>query len=433
MIDSNLRPSILIISSVDPSIGPARVSDDYYNAFKQAGFQIDLLTLYPVKGKPEYLSVYNKPSRSRDLFYRLMSFLTGLRKVNTGYGFFYTYETMPPVPVKRVLANIKRDYDAVLVFFWQGLLSFATIQGIYNRLHCQIHFMGVDYSQMSGGCHFTHDCQKYKTGCGCCPAINSRNVNDFTRFNVKYRKKVYEAVKPIVLGNLYMRSCYYNTSYLLKDARVEPSFDIFNENEFYPMDKDALRTKYGISHDKKFILFFGCQRLNDPRKGMDYLIKSLRIFWDSLNPLQRKGVLALIAGREIDEIKDSIEFDVNYVGYVPSSQMPELYSLADVFLSPSVDDAGPTMVNQSLCCGTPVIAFEMGAALETVRRGMTGYCAKLKDCEDFAKGIYQLYSLSKEEYASMKNQCRDAVLSKSSYEVHVKDFLRIYKKYLQAE
>ena len=429
MIDSNLRPSILIISSVDPSIGPARVSDDYYNAFKQAGFQIDLLTLYPVKGKPEYLSVYNKPSRLRDIVFRLLSFLTGLRKLNTGYGFFYTYETIPPVPVKRVLTTIKRDYDAVLVFFWQGLLSFATIQAIYNRLHCQIHFMGVDYSQMSGGCHFTHDCQKYKTGCGCCPAINSRNVNDFTRFNVKFRKKVYETVKPIVLGNLYMRSCYYNTSFLLKDARVEPSFDIFNKDEFYPMDKTALRAKYGISPDKRFILFFGCKSLKDPRKGMDYLIKSLRIFGDSLNQSQREEIIVLIAGNGIDDIKDLIEFDINYVGYVPASQMPELYSLADVYLSPSVDDAGPTMVNQSLCCGTPVVAFEMGAAMETVKRGMTGYCAKFKDSKDFADGIFQIYNLSKEDYASMRKNCRDVIISRTSYEARVNDFLRIYKKY----
>lgn len=429
MIDSNQNPSILIISSVDPSIGPARVSEDYYTAFKQAGFQIDLLTLYPVKGKPEYLSVYNKPSKLRELLVRLMYSLTGLRKIKTGYHFFYTYETMPPVPVKRILASIKKNYDAVLVFFWQGMLSFATIKGIYNRLHCQIHFMGVDYSQMSGGCHFTRDCQKFKTGCGCCPAVYSRNNNDFTHFNVKYRNKVYETVKPIVYGNRYMRSHYYNTSFLLKDARVEPSFDIFDKEEFYPMDKVTLREKYSIPPDKQFIIFFGCQRLNDPRKGMDYLISSLRIFWDSLNQLQRKEVLVLIAGRGIDDIKDLIEFEIKYVGYVSSSQMPELYSVADVFLSPSVDDAGPTMVNQSLCCGTPVVAFEMGAALETVKGGMTGYCAKLKDTEDFANGIHQIYDLSKEEYASMRKNCREVVINRTSYEAHVNDFLKIYKKY----
>lgn len=430
MNKSNQLPSILIISSVDPSIGPARVSEDYYNAFKQANFQVDLLTLYPVKGRPEFLSVYNKPSKIKFLFNRAKYWLTGLLREKEGYVFFYTYETLPPVPVKKILASIKKDYDAVMIFFWQGMLTFETIKGIYEKLHCQVHFMGVDYSQMSGGCHFTCDCQNYKTGCGKCPGIYSRKLKDFTRFNVKYREKVFESVKPIVHGNLYMRSHFYTSSYLLKSARVEPSHDIFDMNEFYPMEKAMLRVKYNIPQDKHFIIFFGCQKLNDPRKGMEYLIKSIRSFWDSLKCSQREEVLILIAGKKIDEIQDLIDFEIKYVGYVPSSQMPELYSLANVFLSPSIDDAGPTMVNQSLCCGTPVVAYEMGAALESVKEKLTGYCAKLKDSDDFAKGIYQIYNLSEEELTLMRKNCRDVAMRQTSYEAHVDDFLRIYKKYL---
>lgn len=428
-MDSEQRPSILIISSVDPSVGPARVSVDYYNAFKQAGFDIDLLTLYPVEGRPEFLNVYKKPSKFRARLNRIKYKLTGLRNVKECYRLFYTYDTMPPVPVKKVVAAIRKEYDAVMIFFWQGMLSYATVKGIYEKLRCQIHFMGVDYSQMSGGCHFTCDCLRYQTGCGRCPAIHSENESDFTSSNIKYRKKVFDIVMPVVHGNLYMRNNFYSKAYLLKGARIEPSHDIFDMDEFHPMEKSILRQKYKIDANIKFIIFFGCQDLNDSRKGMDYLIKSMGLFWNSLSETQRKEVLLLIAGRKIDAIKDAIRFNYNYVGYVPSSQLPELYSLADVYLSPSIDDAGPTMVNQSLCCGTPVVAFEMGAALESVKGRGTGYCARLKNSEDFAKGISFIYNMQEDDYSKMRKHCCDIAYKYTSFESHVKDFLRIYDKY----
>lgn len=429
-LQSETYPSLLIISSADPTVGPGRVGLDYYNAFKSCNKEVDLLTLYSVKGRPDIISVYRRPSKIRFLFNKIRYFFTGLRKERAGYCFFYTYESMPQVPVKRVLSLINKEYDAVLIFFWQGMLSFATIEGIFEKLHCQIHFMGVDYSQMSGGCHFTRDCHRFEVGCGKCPGIYSNRERDFTFHNVRYRQDIYNRIKPIVHGNLYMRKSYYERSFLLKNARVEPSHDIFDMEEYYPMDKSFLRDKYRIPGGKKFILFFGCQGLSDKRKGMNYLLESLSLFWKSITQIHRDELLLLIAGSDIEAIKERIQFDYLFVGFVPLAQMPELYSLSDVFLSPSIDDAGPTMVNQALCCGTPVVAFEMGAALESVKDKGTGYCAKLKDCVDFARGIDFIYNLSKKDYDNMSKLCREVAFKHTSFEAHVNDFLRIYKKYL---
>lgn len=420
------KPKILLISSVDPHIGPAKVALDYYKAFVQSGIDIDFLTKYPVEGHPEIKFVYNKPKKIFNKIISIVHALTGLRRTKPGHFFFYTYEFLPQVPVKSVLSAIEREYDLVLILFWQGLLSFSTIKGIYNRLHCQIHFMGVDYSHMSGGCHFTCGCQGYKNGCGACPGIFSKRKKDFTFYNVKYRKDIYDKVKPVVYGNYYMREFFYKSSYLLKNARVEPSYDIYDLNEFYPMDRNNLRIKYKVPSEKKFIVFFGCQQLTDPRKGMNYLIESLNILWRNLNLDQRRDLILVMAGRNAEDIKKQIMFDTIDVGYVPVSQMPELYSLADCFLSPTIDDAGPTMVNQSLCCGTPVVAFGMGTALETIKNKNTGYCAILKDVDDFAKGIYYIYKLSLEDKIQMRTECRTLAEALFSYSSRVNKILEIY-------
>jgi glycosyltransferase involved in cell wall biosynthesis len=429
MDKSTSYPKILLISSVDPNFGPAKVAMDYYRAFVQAGVDIDFLTKYPVEGWPEIKYIYKKQCRFRDKLYRQLYKFTGLNKTKPGYCFFYTYEFLPPVPVRRVLSAINKEYDLVLILFWQGMLSFSTINCIYKKLGCQIHFMGVDYSQMAGGCHFTCDCQRYQTGCGECPAIYSGKKKDFTYFNLKFRKEVYETVKPVVYGNLYMRENFYKNSYLLRNSRVEPSYDIYDMEEFYPMDKSQLRETYDIPKEKHFILFFGCQYLDDKRKGMRYLVDSLKFFWKSLSPHQRNEVLVVVAGKNTNEILSLIDFDSKDVGYVPVRQMPELYSLADVFLSPSIDDAGPMMVNQSLCCGTPVVAFEMGTALESIKDKPTGYCAKMKDSEDFAKGIEYVYKLSNEERQQMQSKCREYAINTFSYAARVKTLLSIFEKY----
>lgn len=423
------RPCVLLISSVDPHVGPAKVALDYYRAFVQCGIDINFLTKYPVEGYPDIKYVYKKPRRLYNKLIGWFYTITGLKKTKPGHCFFYTYEFLPQVPVSHVLAAINRKYDLVLVLFWQGMLSFSTIKGIYNKLHCQIHFMGVDYSQMSGGCHFTCDCTHFQTGCGMCPGIYSQKQKDFTYYNIKYRKDIYNVVKPVVYGNLYMRQYFYRSSFLLRDARVEPSFDIYDLEEFYPMDKKQLRSRYRIPDYKKFIIFIGCQDLNDPRKGMNYLLNSLRIFWNRLKTDDRNAIILIIAGRKVDKIEDQLYFDYRYVGYLPSSKMPEMYSMADVYLSPSVDDAGPSMVNQSLCCGTPVVAFEMGTALESIKDRNTGYCAKLRDVGDFAKGIEYIYNLSLSNRRKLQEECRAYAVNHFSYSARVNNILEIYNRY----
>ena len=423
------KPSILLISSADPLTGAGRVALDYYKAFLKNGFNIEFLTLYPVCEYPEIRYVYTKPQKWRNRINRRIYKLTGCNKEKNGFRFFYTYEQLPEVPVNKVLKSVGKHYDLILVMFWQGMLSFKTIKYLYKQFLCQIHFMGVDYSQMTGGCHFPCDCLRYQVGCGMCPGVYSSTLKDFTYYNIRFRQKVYDMAKPVVYGNLYMREHFYAQSYLLKDARIEPSHDIYDMDEFKPMNRKKLREKYGIPGHKEFVVFFGCQNLNDERKGMRYLIDSLKLLWMNLNTQERESLQLVVAGHQFELIADSIPFDTMNLGFISMSQMPEIYAMADVFLSPSIYDAGPMMVNQSLACGTPVVAFDMGAAVESVKNQHTGYCAKLKDSADFAKGILWIFRLTEEEKENMRKKCREYAMNHFSYEARVRNIIDIFEKY----
>lgn len=431
MFSMGNNPKILVLSSCSPSLGPAIIGEQIYLALKQKGLDVDFMTKYPEPNHPEYLWVVKK-DYDRKLWVRIrrkiLWWIAGVWKQVPGYSFFYTWEKYPPVPSHYVVDAIKKRYDLVIVVFWQTLLSFETIERIYDKLHCQFQFTGVDYSQMSGGCHFTGDCQKYKTGCGECPAVHSNNKNDFTAWNVRFRKRVYEKVRPIVYGNLYMHD-FYRESYLLRNAKCEvlPSA-IIDTELFKPMPADQLRMKYTIPSKKTKLVFFACQNLEDERKGFSYLIESLGILKMRLDT-KSSEVLIVTAGKSFAKIKEKIPFDSIGFGYVPMNELPELYSLATLFVCPSVNDAGPMMVNQSLCCGTPVVGFDMGSVKQVVKDKGTGICVPLRDTQALADGMLSILQMSSDEYHRMSERAREVALQTSSYEAQANRILSIYKKY----
>lgn len=364
-----------------------------------------------------------------DRFVQKVKNIFRLRRPEAPYMFFYKKETKPPVSVKKVLSKIKKPYDLIMVYFWQDLLSFYTLESIFEKLNKPVvFFLSPDYSHMSGGCHFTADCQRYKIGCGHCPAWKSRCNKDFTHWNVMYRKRFYDKVKPVVFGNSYMIS-FYKSSFLLKDARIEKSVPMLDTDLFSPIERVSLLKKYDIPSNIRFIIGFGCQQLNNPRKGINYLIEALNILRNSLSESVANEILIISVGDFYETIKPKIPFLSLGLGVIPVSKLSEFYSLVDIFVCPSVDDAGPSMVLQSISCGTPVVGFEMGALLDHVKDQNTGYCARLKDSMDLANGIRYYYEMTDAERYVISKRCRENVLRQYSFSKKIQNWMDVYKKY----
>lgn len=432
---------ILIISSANPLVGPGYLATDLLNAFTMHGCETDVLTLKKIDNHPEYLYVqdhntFSYKFKEKIKFYkerlgRVYYRIVQKKKYPFGdYHFFYKNEENPPVPASEVLSKIKKQYDFVILLFWQGMLSFDTVNLIYNKLEVPIYFYCVDYSPMSGGCHFTGDCEHYKTGCGCCPAFESKDPNDFTHRNILYRKQFYKRVNPIVSGNSYMHR-FFSESYLLRDTYNTYSFPIIDTEKFCPKEKSEAKKSFNVSFDRSFLILFGSQNIHDERKGIKYMVEALNLFSKKLTEEERSKVLLVVIGRDFYKIKNLIDNRLSHLelGFVTMDFLPNVYSMSDVFLCSSINDAGPMMVNQSLCCGTPVVGFEMGTCLDCVKDKGTGYCAKLRDSEDFANGIYSIFKLSDKEKKEMSNRCRVLAVETYSYKVTVDRFLQQFAEY----
>lgn len=408
----NNFPRILFISSVSLTKGPGAIAMNIYDALCEQGCEVDVLTLYQEITLPKAEYIYKKESRLNKFLFRVRSKFR--KQPKGGYYFFYKKETSPPVSSSNVLRHIKKSYDAIVIYFWQGLLSFEAVDKLYDKLKCKFFFVCADFSPMSGGCHFTNECQRFMTGCGCCPAFNSSDPNDFTHWNVMYRQKVYTKVKPVLIANSYMIENFFKKSFLLHSCSFLLSENIIDHKLFKPLDRNPLYKKFQIPQGKEYIIAFGCQSLLDERKGMSYLLDALDLVHQQMTVEERRKTLLLFIGNNGDKIVPRLKFDYRDLGFISISELPAFYSVSSLFLCSSVNDAGPSMVAQSLACGTPIVSFKMGAALGLVMGQGTGYCAELRNSADLAKGVLDILRMDANAYSKLRTHCSEFSREQSS-------------------
>jgi D-inositol-3-phosphate glycosyltransferase len=167
-----------------------------------------------------------------------------------------------------------------------------------------------------------------------------------------------------------------------------------NMDLFRPIDKVAARQELGLT-DNKILLFVG--RI-DPLKGIDRLLKAVPLL-----PSREGLKLVVIGGDEnsrpeinklrklVDELKirDSVQFE----GLIKQERLPYYYSAADACVVPSYYESFGLVALESLACGTPVVATDVGDMKNIIRPGETGYLMADNAPEKIAAGIARLLAL----------------------------------------
>jgi teichuronic acid biosynthesis glycosyltransferase TuaC len=111
---------------------------------------------------------------------------------------------------------------------------------------------------------------------------------------------------------------------------------------FKPLDKKALREKYNLPLDKKLILFIGRFIEN---KG------PLRVL-EAINQLS-DDVVGIFVGKGPQVIEGN---KVCYKGTVAHNQIPEMMSMADVFVMPSEHEGSSNVIVEAMSCGVPIVS-----------------------------------------------------------------------------
>lgn len=91
---------------------------------------------------------------------------------------------------------------------------------------------------------------------------------------------------------------------------------------------------------------------------------------------------------EVEQRLHSVQEQVLLPGYVPYSELPKFYGLADVFVHPAVGEPWGVSVNEAMACGVPVIVAEgVGAGYDLITEDVTGYVFPDRDSVALARKL----------------------------------------------
>ena len=136
------------------------------------------------------------------------------------------------------------------------------------------------------------------------------------------------------------------------------------------MDRDSIRASWGAEPDTAVVLF--CAKLQAWKRPLDLVQAFAKAnVTNSLLLLAGDGPLKEELQSEVARL--GISDRVRFLGFVNQTQLPALYTAADVMVLPSEYDACPVVVCEAMLCGCPVvISDQIRGRFDLVRHGLTG-------------------------------------------------------------
>ncbi|MCD0487542.1 glycosyltransferase family 4 protein [Pedobacter sp. MC2016-14] len=313
----------------------------------------------------------------------------------------------------------------ILHLHWtnSGFLSIADLKELL-KLGKPIVWTLHDMWTFTGGCHYAGTCDHFMNQCGHCYFLTHPGPDDLSNKGWLRKADMYTASKNIafVTCSSWLADVARKSS-LLKGFSIQSIPNPIDTEVYAPKDKLAMRQKWKVSINAKIILF-GAANINDRRKGITYLVNALEHLkrdYVSSTPIE-----VMIFGKNKHFDVTQLPFPVHSLNMISSQQdLAELYSLADVYVLPSVEDNLPNTVMEALSCGTPVVAFNTGGLPEMIVHQKNGYLAKFESSADLAKGIYEI--LMSNHAPELSLQARNKVLNSFTAHKVSHQYLEVYQ------
>jgi glycosyltransferase involved in cell wall biosynthesis len=335
------------------------------------------------------------------------------------FGRFDSHQDLPTTP------------DIIHLHWVAGFINSEQIRNLWNRFQVPLVWTVMDCAPFTGGCHYTNGCNAYSANCGSCPTLRSSDFADASRRSIESKRRALRDIPITLTGATQWVADRAARSSLFSHLRyVKIPYGV-DSDIFHPRPKVEARKAMGLPLDAQ-IVFFGATDHAEPRKGMSYAIEALnRLATQSRS--STAPLIALIAGASDGNYASRLKMDCKEVGELRSDRLLAMaYQSADVFLCPSIDDAGPQMIPESLMCGTPVVAFQdCGGVPDFIRSGINGYAARERDANDLAQGLDRvLNSVASREINA--ESCRAIALQECKMEIQGGRYKNLYLELIES-
>lgn len=213
---------------------------------------------------------------------------------------------------------------------------------------------------MTGHCAYFSmvGCEKWKSGCHTCPQLSTYPASKFldsSKWNWKKKKKLYEGLDlSVVTVSQWLKAIVEES--ILKDAKIHTIYNGVNSTTFR-YKKSFFREKYNI---KESFVVLGVASEWTERKGLsdfidladwlpvNYTIVLVGLTKNQINSISSKRIIPLPRTSNIEELV-------------------EIYSSANVFFNPSVEETMGMTTIEAMLCGTPSVVYNATALPEVLR------------------------------------------------------------------
>lgn len=328
-------------------------------------------------------------------------------------------------------AQIEALEPDVVNLHWlnNGFMQIETLAKLKRPLVWTLH----DMWPFTGGCHYDQGCDRYQTHCHTCPQLGSTRSKDLS-YRIWQRKvRAFKSLNlTVVTPSQWLKDCVQSSA-LLGQYPVECIPNGIDPERYRPMEKRIAREALGLPLDKRLILFGSLKATSDRRKGFNLLVAALQ----QVSETQSADTEVVIFGDREPQNPPKFGLKAHYLGsFSDDLALAFVYSAADIFVLPSVQENLANTVMEALACGVPCLAFDIGGMPDMIEHRKNGYLAKPFVVEDLAQGIRVILGESSVSnptesaysvHQQFSQQARASVLNKFTLAIQAQRYLSLFQ------
>ncbi len=258
-------------------------------------------------------------------------------------------------------------------------------------------------------------CNKWESRC--CNCINKKEYPksigiDNSLKNFERKKELFTSVQnmTIVVPSVWLEDIVKRS--FLKKFPIKVINNGIDLTSFHDVDSD-FRFKHHILN--KFVIL-GVSNEWNRRKGLEYFHKIAK-------QCNQDEVIVLVGlhEKQINRLPKGI-IGIEHTNSV--KELAEIYSMADVFVNPTLEDNFPTTNLEALACGVPVVTFDTGGSSESVDR-KTGIVVEKENMEALIQAIAEIKNRGKVFYSSACIEKSNILYKKENKYL---EYIELYKK-----
>lgn len=274
---------------------------------------------------------------------------------------------------------------------------------------------------MTGHCVYPFDCQKWRTGCGHCPYLDTHfaMARDHTAFMWQAKKLFYSFSRVDVI---------VASKWMLNMAKASPLMSKFNLHHIpFGIDLDVFQP--GSSELKKRLLGVIPGNTVLCLRAVDSQFKGLNHVLDALARLQTQKPLTILTFNDKGRFDKYLgKYQVIDLGWVDDLELTiDAYQATDIFLMPSTAEAFGMMAIEAMACGKPCIIFDSeSTSLPEVTFAPDGAVAvPMKDSSALANAISDLVD-DRAKREKIGQRARSLALRHYDVKLHVDRIINLY-------